>query len=197
MPFSVASTRTSSLDTTYSPEYPATGDGNPARTVVADPPGTNIRALLKKYTALRSDGTNNIEMTAILGESSQIQEDIWHELEQLAATEQATVYHSLLVQAINHVYDMHEERLFLGLRSGIPATIWLALYTVLVLSMMGVGFHFGIKGARSPVPSTSLALSFSMVLFLIADLDKPLDGFLKNDQSLMRALHERLESPGR
>ena len=80
---------------------------------------------------------------------------------------------SLLVQSINQVLDLHEKRVSAGLRNRIPPSIWVALYVVLLLSMVGMGFHSGMKGSRSPVPSAALALSFSMVLFLIADLDRP------------------------
>jgi len=162
--------------------------------LVADPPGENIRTLLIDYTELRKDGVKKDTVTAILQGSSDIHTKIWHEIEQLATTEQATVYHSLLVQAVNDVFDLHEERVYLGKRMVIPAIIWIALYSVLLLSMAGVGFHFGIKGARSPVPSAALALSFSMVLFLIADLDRPRDGILTTDQSSMVELYERLNA---
>jgi hypothetical protein len=163
--------------------------------LVADPQGENVRALLYEYTALRMDAGKKDRLTAVLQGSSELQKKIWHEMEQLASAGQVTPFHSLLVQAINEVFDLHEERVFVGIRNRIPATIWVALYTVLMLSMMGVGFHFGIKGARSPVPSASLALSFSMVLFLIADLDRPRSGLVTSDQSQMIELYERFNQP--
>ncbi len=59
--------------------------------------------------------------------------------------------------------------------------------------MLGMGFHSGIKGSRSPVPSAALALSFSMVLFLIADLDRPISGLVQPDQTMMIELGERFQ----
>ena len=91
------------------------------------------------------------------------------------------------------MFDLHEKRVFAGIRDRIPQSIWLALYAILLFAMVGMGFHSGIKGARSPIPSATLALSFSMVLFLIADLDRSSSGLLRADQSSIIELRERLE----
>ncbi len=59
--------------------------------------------------------------------------------------------------------------------------------------MLGMGFHSGIKGSRSPVPTTALALSFSMVLFLIADLDRPDSGLVTPDQTALLELNKQFQ----
>jgi hypothetical protein len=164
--------------------------------LVAGPQGENIRALLLEYTTVRMAAGQKDKLAAVLQRSSELQAKIWHEIEQLASTGQATVYHSLLVQAVNEVFDVHQDRISAGLRNRLHATIWGALYTVLMLSMAGVGFHFGVKGARSVIPSAALALSFSMVMFLIADLDRPRSGIITSDNSSIAELYERLsQSP--
>jgi hypothetical protein len=111
----------------------------------------------------------------------------------LTAGEKLTVVHSLLIQSINKVFEVHEDRISAGLHNRIPPSIWVALYVVLLLSMLGMGFHSGIKGSRSPLPSAALALSFSMVLFLIADLDRPTSGLVQPDQTMMIELGERFQ----
>ncbi len=103
---------------------------------------------------------------------------------------------SLLVQAINQVIDLHNKRIYAGLNIRIPANIWVALYTILILSMVGMGFSMGLVGKRSPVSSMSLALSFSMVMFVIADLDRPTGGLVHTDQSLMMNLSRQLNHSG-
>ena len=164
--------------------------------LVAGPQVENIRALLLEYTAVRKAAGQKDKLAAVLRESSELQAKIWYEIEQLASTGQATLYHSLLVQAVNEVFDVHQERISAGLRNRLHTTIWGVLYTVLMLSMTGVGFHFGIKGARSVMHSAALALSFSMVLFLIADLDRPRSGVITSDNSSIAELYERLsQSP--
>ena len=128
-----------------------------------------------------------------ISKSEMLQTQMWQEIEALSAGEKPTVMLSLLIQSINKIFEVHEDRVTAGLHNRIPPSIWIALYVVLLLSMVGMGFHSGIKGSRSPVPSAALALSFSMVLFLIADLDRPSSGLVKPDQSTLIELGERLQ----
>ena len=161
--------------------------------LISEPRGKNIRALLREYTALRAAAGDADKAAQILSESTTLQNQIWNESEALADDNQFTVKHSLLVQAINELFDLHEQRVFAGVRNRIPKTIWAALYAILLLSMIGMGFHAGIKGSRSPIPSAALALSFSLVLFLIADLDRSRSGVIRADQSNIIELKQRLE----
>jgi len=154
--------------------------------------GTAIREYLRQYTALRGD-IEDVEVAEIIRKSEELQQKIWQEVRILAAEEKLTVMHSLLIQSINKVFDIHQDRVSMGLHNRIPPSIWVALYSVLLLAMVGMGFHSGIKGSRSPVPSAALALSFSMVLFLIADLDRPTSGLVQSDQTAMVELRERMD----
>jgi hypothetical protein len=153
----------------------------------------NIRALLREYTNLRSTIGGGTDIPSLVRNSEQLQSQLWREVETLVAGDQPTVMHSLLIQAINAVFSVHEDRLSAGLHNRIPPSIWVALYAVLLLSMVGMGYHSGMKGARSPVPTAALAVSFSMVLFLIADLDRPASGLVMTDQASMIELGARLQ----
>jgi hypothetical protein len=152
-----------------------------------------IRALLREYTVLRGSVGGEYDVAALIRKSEMLQAQMWREIEALSAGEKLTVMHSLLIQSINNVINVHEDRVSVGLHNRIPASIWVALYVVLLLSMLGMGFHSGIKGSRSPLPSAALALSFSMVLFLIADLDRPASGLVKPDQTMLIELGERFQ----
>ena len=162
-------------------------------TLIPGQAGENIRALLRQYTNLRSTIGGETDIPSLIRDSEQLQSQLWREVEALVAGEQPTVMHSLLIQAINAVFSVHEDRLSAGLHNRIPPSIWVALYVVLLLSMVGMGYHSGMKGARSPVPTAALAVSFSMVLFLIADLDRPSSGLVMTDQASMIELGARLQ----
>ena len=162
-------------------------------TLIPGQQGENIRALLRQYTNLRSTIGGGTDVPSLIRNSEQLQSQLWREVETLVAGEQPTVMHSLLIQAINGVFSVHEDRLSAGLHNRIPPSIWVALYVVLLLSMVGMGYHSGMKGARSPVPTAALAVSFSMVLFLIADLDRPASGLVMTDQASMVELGARLQ----
>jgi hypothetical protein len=161
--------------------------------LIAGEQSDTIKALLREYTVLRGSVGGENDVTVIIRKSETLQTQMWKEIEALTAGEKLTVIHSLLIQSINKIFEVHEDRISAGLHNRIPPSIWVALYVVLLLSMLGMGFHSGIKGSRSPVPSAALALSFSMVLFLIADLDRPASGLVKPDQTMMIELGERFQ----
>ena len=156
------------------------------------PQSGNIRALLAEYSAARAVLSTPDTIAGVLEKSKGIQSDMWAEIKTLSKKEKLNVLDSLLVQAINNVFDLHEKRVFAGLHSRIPPNIWVTLYVVLILSMLGMGFSAGLAAKRSPVASLALALSFSMVMFVIADLDRPTTGVMRGDQTIMVQLAERL-----
>jgi hypothetical protein len=160
--------------------------------LIVGPEAGRLRELLLNYASLRECSAGECDPIQLIRDSEVMHAQMWQEVEGIAAAGNLNVMHSLLVQSINAVFDVHEQRVSAGLRNRIPASIWVALYTVLFLSMLGMGFQFGIKGARSPVPSAALALSFSMIMYLIADLDRPGDGLVTADQSALTDLNNRL-----
>lgn len=76
----------------------------------------------------------------------------------------------------------------------IPAVIWYALIFVTVLAMGAVGYEFGITGGRSFIISILLALTFSAVIYLIADLDRSLSGAIRVSQQPMIELREKIDA---
>lgn len=163
--------------------------------LIAEPHRTNIKSLLADYAAARVTNTRPEVIARAIRESEAIQNKIWSVVEQLSHKDKLTVMDSLLVQAINTVFDLHKKRLYAGMNSRIPVNIWVALYVILILSMVGMGFSMGLSGKRNAVASVSLALSFSMVMFVIADLDRPTAGLVHTDQTLMMDLSRQL-NPG-
>ena len=156
------------------------------------PQGGNIRSLLAEYSATRAALTTPDSIAGVLEKSQVIQSDIWAEIKSISKKEKLNVLDSLLVQAINNVFNSHEKRVYAGLHGRIPPNIWVTLYVVLMLSMLGMGFSAGLAAKRSPVASLALALSFSMVMFVIADLDRPTSGVMRGNQTIMVDLAQRL-----
>lgn len=163
--------------------------------LVTKPHSTQIKSLLADYTVARSINSSPEVIARAIRESEAIQSKIWNVIEQLSQKDKLTVMDSLLVQAINEVLDLHKQRLYAGINTRIPINIWIALYAILTLSMVGMGFSMGLSGKRNPVASMSLAMSFSMVMFVIADLDRPNAGLVHADQTLMMSLSRQL-NPG-
>jgi hypothetical protein len=87
-----------------------------------------------------------------------------------------SVNHSLFIQSINDVIDLHEKRMAVAIYNRIPDSIWLALYLVSILAMAATGFQPGLAGSRRTMTSIFLTLTFSCILLLIAVLDRPESG---------------------
>ena len=99
-----------------------------------------------------------------------------------------------MIQSLNEVFDIHDERVSAGLKKRVPRSLWAFLAALLTLAMLGIGYFSGAKGNRNPIASTGLALSFSLVLLLIGDLDRPTGGTLRADQTPVLDVLERMKA---
>jgi hypothetical protein len=77
-------------------------------------------------------------------------------------------------------------------RHRIPTTIWLALYLITIVAMANVGYQSGVSALRRSPAIPALAVSFCVVLALIADLDRPLQGLLRISQRAMTDLQQEI-----
>ncbi len=155
--------------------------------------GEAIQQLMDAYleTRLTVARAGDYDAEKVVKDSLAIQTAIWEQVQLLAHSTDVDEVDALLVESINALFDLHERRVSAGLRNRIPSSIWAALSVLLVLSMLGIGHFSGMKGKRNPVSSTALALSFSMVLYLIADLDRPTGGLVRADQSAILQLGQK------
>ena len=163
--------------------------------LINSPQGEEIQQIMRRYAGLRATIGDTDDIPALIRQSEEILAQLWSEMRSLSKAEQFAELKGLLVESASNVTSLHELRVTAGTRTRVPIIIWLSLYVLLILSMLGMGYFSGIKGKRSPLANTALSTSFSIVLFLIADLDRPTEGLVKPDQSLMKALSQRLEKP--
>ena len=90
--------------------------------------------------------------------------------------------------------DLHLERLTVAIRNRIPGTTWAALYMLLVIAMFMMGTQIGQGGTRHPMTELALAASFSVVLLMIGDLDRPQEGLVRVSQQAMVELQAKLDA---
>ncbi|SDK61536.1 hypothetical protein [Microbulbifer yueqingensis] len=128
-----------------------------------------------------------------LQRSEQIQRALW----ELVAQHEARGYEPerlrAFYQPLNEVLDYHTRRTLVGGEYRIPAPIWVALYAITALSMLAIGFQLGVSRGGSLLVALALAVAFSLVILLIADLDRSYEGFLLVDQAPMKELSEQLQ----
>ena len=93
---------------------------------------------------------------------------------------------------VSKVIELRHERTMVRERSRIPGAYWVVLLAVAVLALSAMGYHGGVAGtSRSPV-MVAVALAFSAVIMVIADIDRPGQGFINVSQQPMIELRAAL-----
>ena len=165
------------------------------RTKLIDAPEARAIARdLVEYTEVRSVIETLEDAPQMMSDSDRLQASMWQQMTALVQRQAPNITHSLLIQSLNEVFDIHDERVVAGLKKRVPRSLWAFLAALLILAMLGIGYFSGAKGNRNPIASTALALSFSLVLLLIADLDRPAGGILRGDQAPVLEVLERMKN---
>ena len=169
--------------------------------LIPEPQSSDVRKALVRYTDLRVEITQHPEnMASILQESSRLQDEMWNSAEALAVADLKNPdIVSLFVDALNTMIDLQTSRVTVALIHRLPVPMMASLYLLIILSMMGVGYLFGMNGKANMGMIVVLSLSFALVITLINDLDRSGSsgsGFIKISQKPMLDLQQRLHSKG-
>lgn len=157
-----------------------------------------VRKLLVRYVDVRASVLRQPgNLQAAIRKSDDLLGRIWPHAEALANEElkNADIV-SLFVDSLNEMIDLHAKRITVAAYR-IPPVIWLALLAVTVLSMMSVGYEFGQSGKANWQIALMLSLTFSAVILLIADLDRPGSGAVKVNQQPMLDLQAKMHAAGK
>jgi hypothetical protein len=159
--------------------------------LLPEPQRTEIRALLRAYVDARLEAARPAMTVTALARSEELQDRLWSQAV-IAGEKSPTPITGLFIQSLNDVIDMHAKRVTMGMRNRIHFTIWGALYFTAILAMLGVGYHAGLTSATRTLATLALAVTFSGILWLIADLDRPQEGLLTASQQAMIDLQKSL-----
>lgn len=137
--------------------------------------------LLSEYVGRRVDAVQSKDIAhvrAMAVESERIQRQLWDMAVVNARKDMNSDVAALYIESLNDVANVHALRVAVGLQARIPAGIWLAFYALIMLSMFAVGYHTAIAGSRRSWIMLVLALAFSLVIILIAGLDRVQGAYL-------------------
>jgi hypothetical protein len=162
--------------------------------MLPEPQRSEIRNLLREYAALRVGGVTSLMTPEVMAQSGALHDRLWAQAVALGEQSPNSIVVGLFVQSLNETIDLDETRVTAG-RNQIPDSIWLALYVVTILTMMAMGYQFGLTGEHSWPVTIMLVLVFTAVLLLIADLDRPQAGWLKVSQQAMIDLIDKIGAP--
>ena len=157
--------------------------------------GQEVRDLLRDYVAARLDAVKPGKLDEGLRRSEEIQQKVWTAAETVGNKNPNSIAVGLFVQSVNQMIDLHAARMQAGIRSRIPTAIWVGLLTVAVLSLMAMGYFEGLTGTRRSLAVFAVAIAFSVVIELIADLDRPQEGVLRISQQALLDVQRSMNPP--
>ena len=89
---------------------------------------------------------------------------------------------ALYVESLNEMRNVLATRITIVVESRLPDELWIMLFALLALSMITVGYQTAIADSKRTWMLVVLALSFSIVIVLIAGLDDPERGVIAVSQ---------------
>ena len=160
--------------------------------LLPQPHGTEIRSLLREYVDIRFKWSGPEELKKVIARSEDIQLRLWSEAVALGRENPDSVVAGLFITSLNEMIELHVKRVRAGLNSRIPTVILFVLFFVTSLATLSMGYLAGIGGKRANLVSVALVLAFSSVIYLIIDLDRPQEGFLRVSQQPLRDLQRKM-----
>jgi len=154
-------------------------------------------ALLRQYVEGRLSSVRSGDFAAVqraVVQSGDIQRRLWDMAVVNARKDMNSDVAALYVDALNALTNVHASRVSVGIHGRMPAGIWIALYALIMLSMVAVGYHTAIAGSRRSWMMLILGLSFSLVITLIAALDRPQGGYVPVSQQPLEELRSAIDA---
>jgi hypothetical protein len=156
-----------------------------------EPQRSTIQSILRQYLEARLPG--KLELVA----PQRLHARLWAEAVAAVQNEPSSVFAGLFIESLNDVIALHARRVQATLRSRIPGVIWATLYFVASLAMVGIGYREGLTSLRRSPALVIVVLTFSAVIYLIADLERPQEGLFNVSQQAMVDLRNLLDETSR
>jgi hypothetical protein len=149
---------------------------------------------LRQYIDGRLRLARSMDDSTIIRElkrSDQLQRELWRTAV-FYAKERNVPGGFLYAQAINEMIDIQNLRVARGFLASTPRGLWVSLYTLLVLSMITIGYQAAVAGSRRTLATFFLTISFTLVFLMLTALEQPRYGFFHVNQQPLIMLREKL-----
>jgi hypothetical protein len=157
--------------------------------------GAAVRDLLREYVDVRLEAVRTGNIDEAVARSEALHGRLWEQAMAAAAERPDSVMVGLFIQALNEVIDLHSTRMQIGVRTRIPGTIWISLLVIAAMGLGSMGYQTGLSGSSRSIVIVAVSLAFSIVIWLIADLDRGREGLLRVDQRSMIDLQRSMSGP--
>ncbi len=152
-----------------------------------------VQDLLRAYVNLRITRVESMEdLKERVKKAGQIQNDLWKQAVLNGKADLNSDIGALFVTSLNEMIDIQSSRLTVNVYSRVPDSVWGSLFLMMFLGLASIGYQTGLSGSRSWTTILILVLSFAIVISMIADLDRPREGFLKANLKPFQDLAESM-----
>lgn len=162
--------------------------------VVAEPQRAAIRGILRDYVDDRLRWVGAKPDRPGVAEQQRI-DALWRQAAIVGLQNPGGV--DVFLASVARIIDVRADREMVREHSHIPATYWVVLYLLAILSLGSMGYYCGVAGTRRSPVSVATAIAFSLVIVMIADVDSPGKGFINVSQQPMLDLAASFAAPAR
>jgi hypothetical protein len=159
------------------------------------PEGPEIASLLRQYVNVRvqygTAGNDLARLDSLKTQAAHLQKEFWTRAVTYAQRDPNEVKAGSLLQSLNQAIDLEAAR-WTALQNHVPESVIYVNAVVSLLAALLVGYTFGVNGRRNILSTCVLALSVTLVLAVIIDLDRPRSGFIRASQQPMIDLLNQL-----
>jgi hypothetical protein len=150
------------------------------------PHNKEVLALLRNYLQIRVYAASHdltsasAQLDAAVARSDAIQEALWQQVKAITAEDKGRIP-IVFLQSLNEMFDNQERRLF-ATTHHLPGVMLILLYCVAATATGLSGYNKGILGEPRRATVYVVGFLFCLILLVIQDFDRPLDGFITIDQ---------------
>lgn len=153
--------------------------------LIAEPEKTNIQQLLRQYVETRLPSKEDITLEQRAQRINEIQDAIWRQATAVVQKDRSPIT-ALFIDSLNNMIDTASKRLTIVARHTIPGPVWIAMILLTVMGVTVLGYLNGLFDKHRSPFALVVALTFSVVIYLIADLDRPGKGIIvPNDEGMI------------
>ena len=163
--------------------------------LLSEPHRKIILKLLREYVDLRLEIVRTGKLAQGIRRSEELHDLLWQQAAAVARAKQDPTFVGPFIQSLTEVINIHAKRALIAQRGRIPGTIWAALYVVGVIALGVMGYYSGLAGTSRSLALLAVAIAFSAVMWLIANLDRPREGSLKVSQQPLMDVRKIMIEP--
>lgn len=155
---------------------------------------SSLRRYVDAWLEYHQAGPDLARGRAALKEMDLLQERLWSAVSTLARENPNAVTLSLILQALNDVFDRQSE-LTAAVSNRVPGVVLLLLALVCAIAMGIVGRGCGLAGPRSFVTTLVLSCMLVAIILVILDFDRPRRGLIQISPQSMIAVRQSMGEP--